>query len=369
MPGSMQAPMGYPSTSPMDTSSTNGYPSTTGYNAGPMLIPNRKDWKLGVFVQNTDAGAVITQVAPGSAGQQAGLETNDVIVAVGGSRIGSFDNRIVELADEIRRNTDPMGRVSILVFDSRQRTLQSIPVSMSSTSNAISGSVAIRDRIQLPYGSTLMVQIQNASNPYYEILGGKSVTRAEGFGPFTFELNIDARYIEPRDQYKLTAAIVSGNQELYRLPQPMVINPNALAQPMNIVLERSSPSFDNQNPSNGFPSSGNVINAGYPTTIDSVALTQLFQQYFGRTPSTREIMAWQGYLQQGNSINDLKTKLLSSPQFRDRFSNDSMYVQQLITATSGRAPNQQELAYWLGRLQATGSTEAVIGEMLSTKGR
>ena len=190
---------------------------------------------MGVYVQNTDAGAVITQVAQGSAGQQAGLQPNDIIVAVGSSRIGSFDNRIVELADEIRRYTDPMGRVSLLVFSARQRTIQALTVSMNSTASTLAGTVSTRDRAQLPYGSTLLVQLQNVSNPYSIIDGGKSVTRADGIGPFAFELYIDPRYIDPRDQYQLTASITVGNQPIYFLRQPIAVDVRNIGQSMNLI--------------------------------------------------------------------------------------------------------------------------------------
>ena len=367
IPNMIQPQPGFPSTQfdASGASYTSNVPMNTGF--GPMTVPNQKDWKLGVYVQNTDIGVVVTQVAPGSAGQQAGIVPNDVIVAVGGSRIGSFDNRIVELADEIRRNTDFAGRVTLLIFDSRQQRLQSRPVSMNSTSSTMTGSVVVRDRIQLPYGSVLTVQLQNSSNPYYEIAGGKSVSRADGIGPFGFELNIDPRYLDPRDQYQIYASIASGTQELYRMPQPIAVNPSSLLQPINLALERSNGvPFGNSNGA-GFPSTqGNVINAGYPGT-DSNALTQLFLQLLGRSPSAREVIAWQSYLQQGNSIDDLKIKLLSSPQFRERFRNDSAYVQQLVTSVTNRTPNQQEAAFWMGRLQSS-SPEIVIGEML-LKGR
>lgn len=359
----------FPSTSAPQTSSLNANPTNSGMTSngssgvGPMPVPNRKDWKLGVFVQNTDIGARVTQVEPGSAGQQAGLEPNDIIVAVGGSRIGAYDNRIVELAEELRRNTDNMGRVSLLVLDSRQQRLQALPVSMNSTSSSMTGSVTTRDRMQLPYGAVLTVQLQNASKPYYEILGGKSVTQANSGVPIPFELNFDPRYIDPRDQYQLIAFISSGNQELYRLSQPMPINPNALGQPINLTLEQSQ--------GGGFASTGsvnnnqgNVVSVGYPSQVDSNAVNQMYIKILGRVPSAKETLAWNSYLQGGNSINDVAAKLLSSPQYRDRFSNESAYFQQVIQLTSNRVPSQQELSFWLTRLQATGSPEVVVGEIL-----
>jgi len=108
-----------------------------------------------------------------------------------------------------------------------------------------------------------------------------------------------------------------------------------------------------------------LVNAGYPGTFGPNALNELFLQLLGRAPSAREVVAWQSYLQQGNSINDLKVKLMSSAQFRERFSNEATYVQQLITSLMNRAPNQQELAYWMTRMQATGSPEMVINEILA----
>jgi len=362
----------FPSTSSTQTTSfdpnmTNpGVPNNGAFGVGPMPVPNRKDWKLGVFVQNTDIGAVVTQVAPGSAGQQAGLEPNDVIVAVGGSRIGSYDNRIVELADELRRSTDNFGRVSLLVLDARQRTLQALPVSMNTTSSSMTGSVMTRDRVQLPFGAVLTVQLQNASKPFYEILGGKSVTQVNSVAPFQFELNFDPRYIDPRDQYQLIAFISSGNTELYRLQQPIPINPNALGQPVNLTLERSQGGgFVNSGPLPNNPNNpGNVVSVGYPSQVDSNAVNQMYFRFLRRAPSAKETLAWNSYLQGGNSINDMAAKLMSSPQFQDRFSNESAYLQQVIQLTSNRVPSQQEMSFWLTRLQATGSPEIVIGEIL-----
>lgn len=340
-------------------------PSLQGSGASTMLVPNRKDWKLGVYVTNTDIGAVVTNVAPGSAGQQAGLEPNDTIVAVGTSRIGNFDGRIVELADEIRRNADPMGRVSLLVMDSRQRQLRSLPITMNATTTAMVGTVMTRDRSPLPYGATLTVQLQNVSQPFYEIAGAKSITRADGAGPFAFELNLDPRYLDARYQYQLNAAISVNNQVVYSLAQPVPVDIGRFGQSISLVLERAGNiSYGGI----GTPASpGSVVNVGYAGSLDNNAMQQLFLQLLGRAPSAREVLAWQSYLQSGNSIDDLKVKLLSSNQFRERFPSDAAYVQQLIVSVSNRQPNQTELAFWMGRLQATGNPEQVVSEMLKNR--
>ncbi len=381
-----------PTGSPMYNMPSQGFPSTSGFpatpfanpslnptgnvgynpggfgGAGPTFAPARKDWKLGVYVDNRDEGAVITQVAPGSAGQQAGLQPNDVIIAVGGSRIGSFDNRIIELAEEIRRNADSMGRISLLVFNARQRMLVPLSVSMNSTSTSLNGFVATRDRLQLPNGSALVVQLENVSNPYNLIAGGKSVTRCDGVGPYPFELHVDPRFLDSRDQYRLNAAITLGNQTLYGLPQPVTLNVNNLGQPISLLLEQASggqafgiPGQPNYSPGN----QSNIVNVGYPGNgMQQNELNTLFYQLLNRAPSAAESVAWQSYLQQGNSITDLKVKLMSNIKFRERFPNDNAYVQQLMTSLTNRVPDQQELSYWASRLQATQSPETVIGEIL-----
>jgi uncharacterized lipoprotein YbaY len=285
-----------------------------------------------------------------------------VIIAVGASRIGAFNNRIIELADELNRNTDNLGRVSLLVLNARNRTLQSIPVTMSASSSALSGVAMTRDQANLPYGSILTVQLQNVSQPYYEISGGKSVSRADT-GPQTgFELNIDPRYIDPRSTYQLMAAISSNNQELYRLSQPVIVNPSALGQPISLTLDRSQGGCASVPGSLG---PGNVVSAGYPNMAGGNTVSDLYVRLLSRSPSAREAVAWQSYLAQGNSINDVAAKLLSSAQYRERFiNNDSAYLQTAILAATGRAPNQQEIVYWMQRLQATGAPEQVIQEVL-----
>lgn len=332
--------------------------------AGSMYAPARKDWKLGVYVQNSEAGAVITQVAPGSAGQQAGLQPNDIIVAVSGARIGNFDNRIVDLADEIRRSTDAYGRVSLLVFNARLGRLVPLAVSMNSTSSTLTGVVTTRDRNPLPYGSTLNVELQNVSKPFYVIAGGKSTTRAEGNGPFGFEIYFDPRYIDPRDQYQLIASISVGNQIIYGLPQPISVDVNNLGRPLNLLLEQAGGGLAFSNPNNSVGNPVSVVSVGYPSSFGPAQLNELFMQVLNRLPSAREVVAWQQYLGQGNSPNDLKVKLISSAQFRERFAyNDTAYIDRMIQILKSRPSNQQEVAMWNARLQQTGSAELVANEI------
>jgi len=335
-----------------------------------------KNWKLGVYVCNSDVGALVQQVDAGSPGQAIGISVGDIIVAVSGARIGEFDGRVVDIADELRKQVDPYGRVSLLVQSGSTRALRSATVTLMATTNVTAGTVSLADRGTLPQGSVLTVELKNASKPYYEIAGGKAVLRAEGTGPFPFELNYDPRYIDARDQYQLSAFVTWNNQIVYSIRQPIAIAPNALNQQFNVILDRGNflPTSGGSLsiPGLGPPPSGTISSAspGYtnlPGATDTAALNQLFVTVLGRPASSREIIAWQSYLQQGNTLNDVTIKLMSSSQYRERFSSDSAYLQQVIQTLTGRVPTPSELTYWLGRAQALGAPERVISEIMAQR--
>jgi uncharacterized lipoprotein YbaY len=311
-----------------------------------------------VNIQNTESGAVVTAVAPNSPAQQANISPGDVIVAVGSSRLGIVDGRIVELADELRKFTDNYGRINVLLFDSRSRTLRSANATLSSNASSITGVIALRDGQILPTGSTLILELRNATQPIFEVAGGKSSTQIQGIGPYPFELNVDPRYISPTDQYELMAAIFLGNQQLYSLTQPVRLNAGNMNQPLSMTLERF----------NGSVSSGSSVSAAYPNMGGTDQITQLFLQIIGKPPTTAELLGWQSYLNQGRSIDELRFALLSSNKYRERFrGDDGVYLQNLIRELTNRTPSQQELAYWIGRLQATGSTSDVAKEIMAQR--
>lgn len=373
LPGTLPGTVTYPPTAPA------GAVASPAYNYGQTLVPPVKNWKLGVYVKNADVGAVVQSIDPGSAAQVAGINVGDVIVAVSSTRIGEYDGRIVDIADELKRSVDPYGRVSLLIQDVRSRALRSAVVAMTSTSTALSGTVTLGDRGQLPIGSVLTVQLQNMSKPYYEIAGGKAVLRAEGAGPFRFELNYDPRYIDPRDQYQLNAFVSLNNQVFYSLRQVVPIVASSLNQNFNLTVDRgnfqpgaatvpatwlasSVPSSTSSTVSAGYPTSSNL-----PGAVNTDALNQVFVTLLGRAPTSREIIAWQSYMQQGHTLNDVAGKVMASPQFRERYANDPAYVQQVIQTLTGRLPNATEVNYWVARMQALGSPEMMIDEIMAQK--
>jgi uncharacterized lipoprotein YbaY len=339
------------------------------------LISSPRNWKLGVYVRNLDIGALVQQIDAGSAAQLAGINIGDVIVAVAGYRVGEFEGRVVDIADELRRSADPYGRVSLLIQDGRTKNLRVANVTLNATSGLTSGTVMVGDRASLPSGSVLTVMLSNVSKPFFEVAGGKAVSRAEGTGPFPFSLNYDPRYIDPRDQYALNAWITWNNQVIYSARQPIAIAPSGLNQTFQLVVDRGNylpSSKPTTTPGFVTTATGTVSAAspGYgnvPGATDANALNQLFVAVLGRPASSKEILAWQAYLQQGFTLNDVTVKLMTSSQYRERFPTDTAYIQQVLQTLTGQPPSTADVQAWVTRLQSVGSAERVIQEMLAQR--
>jgi uncharacterized lipoprotein YbaY len=332
-------------------------------------------------VRNTDVGAIVQTVEPNSAAQAAGIIPNDIIIAVSGTRIGEFEGRVVDIGEEIKRYVDGLGRVPLLIQDSRTRNLKASVVTLASSATNLSGNVMLADRSSLPVGSVLTVQLQNLTRPFYEVAGGKSVLKAEGTGPFRFDLFLDPRYISPTDQYQLNAYISWNNQVLYSLRQPMVVPVQGFGQLYNLSLDRAAaPSVPTSIPvanipATGIPATGTsgVITASLPAApalpgqVSTDALNQIFVSLLGRQPSSRELIAWQEYMQQGHTLNDVAAKIMASPQFKERYATDQAYVQQVIQTLTGKLATTNDVNYWVGRMQALGSPEKMIAELTAQK--
>ncbi len=345
-------PTNYPTSIPMNT---------PGYS--PSLVPGQvtgrpRDWTLGVALDNLDTGAIVRQVTQGSPAQRAGLEQGDVIVAIGGAQVGMVDGRLNDVGEQIRRTADVNGRLRALVLDARTSRLQNIEINLDSASTGISGLAQTRDRANLPGGSLLKVKLENATRPFADVNGGETIVQVYGSGPFGFELQYDPRYIYPNDQYRLNAVITNSvGQVIYAMRQPIPVPAGGL--PSNIRLELESI----RDLQLGGP--GSVVQASYPGA-DLNAINTVFQQLLGQVPSAKEQVAWSSYLAQGNSIDDLKVKILGSPKFYDRVGNNpTLFVQTMIQAITGKQASNAEITAWTNRLQQyNGQREEVVREFM-----
>ena len=68
-------------------------------------------------------------------------------------------------------------------------------------------------------------------------------------------------------------------------------------------------------------------------------------------------------MQQGHSLNEVAAKIMATPQFKERYPTDALYVQQVIQTLTGKLPTSAEVNYWVGRLQTLGSPEKMIAEL------
>jgi len=319
-----------------------------------------KDWKFGVAVDPSQTGAIVRQVTPNSPAQRAGLKPNDIIIALGGVQVGYVENRLNDVGDQIRRSADNTGRVRALVLDSQSARLQNMDIQLDSASNALTGSIALRDRGSLPPNSIMTVQIENVTRPFYEVRNGKVITSAFGTGPFFYEIQYDPVYIDPRDRYQLNAIITDQTgRTLYALREPIPIPTGGL--PPNSVLALDS--FRDLQLA-GQQAGGGTVTSAYGQ--DPAVLSQIFMQLLGRPPSTNEQVAWSGYLAQGNSIIDLKAKIIGSPSYYDRLGNNPQaFIQTMIRTLKGSPATQNEVNAWLNRLQQyQGNREQVAKEFM-----
>lgn len=338
---------------PSITQSPTSFQPIAGSGGYPFPTPN--DWRLGVGIVNTESGAVVNQVEPGSAAAAAGIKINDIILAAGGARLGYIDGRINDLADEIRRSATPQGQLNLLVYDSLGRTVRKVNANMQSRTNSLEVNVALRDREFLPVGSMLTVQIRNLTSPHYSIPGSVQTIGVSGSGPFNVRFNIDPRYIPQANMFELSAYITSYNQYSHVLSRPIQIDSASLTRPQAISLDRYS------------IAGGQNVNVGYPTmNNNSQQIQRVFEDYLGRQPLQSELTVWTDYLNRGNSIDDLKVGVLTSAQFRDRFGgDDSQFIVYLFRAFKNRVPSNQELATLINRLQTVNSADLVAREIIA----
>ncbi len=326
----------------------------------PSLLPANqrvRNWMLGVFVTNTDVGALVTNVQPNSPAAQAGLESQDLIVAVNGQQVGLVQGQLVDVGDQTSRSA-VNGKVVALVADRRNGQLKNVPINLQQASNNIRGTVRLVDRVSLN-PSYLTVSIRNVTRPYFEVFGGKSTMQTVGGGPFNFEMVIDPQTVYQQDEYRLSAKIEDANGNiLYTTPQELAVNPSSNnSTPLVINLENYQQVIA-RNQTN----SGLVVQASYSNQLDSE-----YQKILGRGPTNSERFYWTRAFEQGNTIEDLRVRLLSSPNFYDLTRNDpNMFVAEMIRILTGRQARNDEVIQWVRRLgELQGIREALVREYIA----
>jgi len=301
--------------------------------------PTWQQWRLGIYPEDTDTGVVITRVVRGSAAERAGLEPNDRIVSVHGYQVGYVNGSLYDVGQEFERHADTQGWVRVLVQNARNGKLMNVPIQLDPRHQGITGSVATRDRGNLPRDAVLNVELREQlsynSRPITLTRQSYSATRQ----PISFELDYDPTQISANRSYVLHANITSGGRQIYTTERDVPIFGSAPSQNMQVVVESTAGSYA----------------TGKPPTSRGDQLAQIsswFREYLRREPRSQELYVWEAHLARGGTLQDAQLQILSTPEFYYQSNaDDGEYVRRMFQLVTNRQPTQQEIQQWVNRLQ------------------
>jgi uncharacterized lipoprotein YbaY len=316
-------------------------------------------WRLGVYSKDTDAGVRIVQVLSGSAASRAGLEADDVIVAVNGYQVGFVNGQLFDCASEFERGATPEGWVRVLVQNHRNSRLMTMPIQLESRLSSISGSIVLNDRLaSLPADAYVTVELQEILRPGAPAvtLSRQVLNRPRQF-PIPFQIDFDPQQIDTRRSYVVTGRVQTPLETLYAPTSLVPVLTPGRPTTVNLAFDRVA-----ANP--GAP----IGPYGQGVTLDQVV--QMFQQYLGREPTRSELATWQVDLQRGAQLADVRSDILGQNQFFNQCDRDErVYIDRLHELVLGRRPTPEEVDYWMSRYnQSNGIRSNVAREFLAAVG-
>ncbi len=337
-----------PGTYPTDTSNQSRvriqHPGTNYVPPGQGTSENR--WRLGVLSRDTEAGVQIHEVLRDSAAARAGLEPDDIVVAVHGYQVGIVNGNLYEMSREFERHADQNGMVVMLVQDHRSRSLMNITVQLDSSFSRIEGSIALNNNQFFPRNGRVIVELQEIVRQ-----GAAPLTIAhkeiDSYNPnirsIPFELQYDPNQISHRGDYVISAQVYDQGRSTYKTLQTFRANSQGYGdgRPVAMRLDPVRPGYDS------------------PIQIDQdsqiATIVKWFNEYLGRPPSDRELTVWLDALGRGYTLKQVQLELLGHNQFFNRCGRDKLtYITQIHRYLVGRDPSPAEQDYWLGRYDAQG---------------
>jgi uncharacterized lipoprotein YbaY len=327
-------------------------PGTTS-PASPTWNPQPNAWRLGVAIENMETGVLLTDVERGLPADNAGLERGDVIIAVGGYQVGYVGGTLFDLGDELRRRTQPDGKIGFLVFDGRTRQLRALPVTLVRTAQGgVRGQVLCRERITLTSQAVLTVRLRDVTYPTWQnVVVGQQVIANPPHPPIAFTIDFDPSTIFADHRYAIDAWVVDRGQTVLQTASATAVNPQTATQPLQLNLVKPGGSG-----SSGAGSGGNVYAAAQLEQIN-----QWYRQYLLRDATTQELAAWQAHMQAGRSVQDVQAYILSSSEYYDRMGNQSSrYLAELYRNLFGRQPTAAELQAFQSQYQQYGGSRSLF---------
>jgi hypothetical protein len=307
--------------------------------------PNR--WQLGVKVKNLDTGVQLTSVNRHGVAERNGLDAGDVIISVAGYQVGYVDRRLYDLSDEIARNVNRQGRVTLLVLRNRDNRLinnyldfnlgpidpgtpggPGLPDEGHTHHIAIRGDITGRGGIRLSNRAVQIARILDITHPSWKnVVISRAVERNPGQFPLNFGIAFEGRH---GHKYAVDAIIYDGGVQYQtdRIAFDASTDRNATVK-LRVVSE--NPIYD-------------------PTTW--------YRSNLGRAPSAREHAAWREQMEQGYSQDEIEAQILAGSEFYDRNrgsgGNPGDYVRGVTRAAAGRDPSPEELRRYSDQLRQPG---------------
>lgn len=340
--------------------------STAAGNSGLLTANNvgMQNWQVGIYKQDMDVGTLVKGVQANSAAARAGIKNDDLIVTVNGQQVGVTPNGVVDigvLANQVASN----GKIVALVADGLTGKLKNVTIDLASTGTKLTGQVRIPST---SFGSSyLTITLKNTTRPLYEVVGGKNTWGVSGGGQFPFELQLDPKSISPTDRYQIEAHVDDARNTPQFVSVVSVDTNRLLSGSLGYVTLDLEP-YQQWLARNA--NGGQVVQAGYTGTNLTGDVVNVFQSIIGRTPNTSEVYGWSNFLQEGNSLNEMRIRLISHQSFYDTVGDDpTQFVIRMIQILGGRQPTANEVAQWTTRLaQTSGYREGVVRDFLNSTG-
>ncbi len=346
----------------VSTSMAQGYfpnvNSPTG-NPQPNYLPPGslppEAYRLGIGAQNTDTGLQITDVTANSVARRAGLEAGDRIITVAGQQVGYLGGKLIDLTNELARNVDAQGRVTLLVHDQRTRQLVNVPVQFSTTmptNQAVSGRIGTQSPYRAPPTSSLSVRLLDVTYPQWTdiVVAEQTIPSPQQF-PTGYRLQVPPRNVKPDHRYAVNAQLIDRGYVTLKTPVPVPVVLSEQGTRIDLVLQ----------------STGSQL-PGQVTPYEQI--TKVFLDLLGRPPTNRELATWQQHLDRGGSIADVRVAILSSSEFYDRYYNDpQQYLAGVYSTLFGVPPTPQQRQELTQRLlQEGGIRHRVVEELVAESG-
>jgi hypothetical protein len=305
--------------------------------------PNRR--QLGVQVRNLETGVQLTSVARGGVADRNGLSQGDIIVTVAGYQVGYVDGLLYDLGDELARNVDRRGRVTLLVLRNRDGRLLNNTIDFTDPSSGGGGGssdqISVRGIIENRTNARLspaaiqiarILDVAGGEGRYYVV--ARQVDQKPGQFPLDFNIGFTSR---PGRKYAAQAFIYDGPRMYVTDLEPFPARPNNLNR-VTLRANREQAVFD-------------------PTSW--------YRSHLGRNPSSREAAAWREQLEDGQSQEEIEAQILGGSEAYDRRgANPDAYVRDVAKSATGKEPTQDQIRRFTEQLKQPGANRSSVVEQM-----